>query len=51
MTPNKQAGQQDVTVKSAPARSRRPVKQAKWQKPSLEDVSGKVMAQPYIRFT
>ena len=23
----------------------------KWQKPALEDVSGKIMAQPYIRFT
>lgn len=23
----------------------------KWQKPKLEDVSGKIMAQPYIRFT
>ncbi len=22
-----------------------------WRKPRLEDVSGKVMAQPYIRFT
>jgi hypothetical protein len=22
-----------------------------WKKPMLEDVSGKVMAQPYIRFT
>lgn len=22
-----------------------------WQKPTLEDVSGKIMAQPYIRFT
>ncbi len=22
-----------------------------WQKPTLEDVSGRVMAQPYIRFT
>ncbi len=22
-----------------------------WEKPILEDVSGKVMAQPYIRFT
>ena len=22
-----------------------------WQKPTLEDVSSKVMAQPYIRFT
>lgn len=26
-------------------------KKKKWQKPKLEDVSGKVMAQPYIRFT
>jgi len=23
----------------------------RWEKPVLEDVSGKVMAQPYIRFT
>lgn len=23
----------------------------KWEKPTLEDVSGKIMAQPYIRFT
>jgi hypothetical protein len=23
----------------------------KWEQPALEDVSGKVMAQPYIRFT
>lgn len=23
----------------------------KWAKPTLEDVSGQVMAQPYIRFT
>jgi len=22
-----------------------------WKKPALEDVSGRVMAQPYIRFT
>lgn len=26
-------------------------KNFKWEKPTLEDVSGKVMAQPYIRFT
>lgn len=26
-------------------------KKKKWQKPTLEDVSDKVMAQPYIRFT
>ncbi len=24
---------------------------AGWEKPVLEDVSGKIMAQPYIRFT
>ena len=24
---------------------------AEWKKPVLEDVSGKIMAQPYIRFT
>lgn len=22
-----------------------------WKRPTLEDVSGKIMAQPYIRFT
>lgn len=22
-----------------------------WKKPTLEDVSGRIMAQPYIRFT
>lgn len=27
------------------------VEKKKWEKPKLEDVSGKVMAQPYIRFT
>ena len=26
-------------------------KKKEWKKPNLEDVSGKVMAQPYIRFT
>ncbi len=26
-------------------------RKARWEKPVLEDVSGKVMAQPYIRFT
>ena len=33
-----------VAVKDAKAKKQ-------WQKPKLEDVSGKVMAQPYIRFT
>lgn len=26
-------------------------KKQKWEKPTLEDVSEKIMAQPYIRFT
>ncbi|MFN7170969.1 MAG: hypothetical protein ACK4NT_07025 [Candidatus Omnitrophota bacterium] len=26
-------------------------KKQRWQKPTLEDVSEKIMAQPYIRFT
>lgn len=26
-------------------------RRGKWEKPTLEDVSGRVMAQPYIRFT
>ncbi|MHC4479587.1 MAG: hypothetical protein ACYS8K_07185 [Planctomycetota bacterium] len=33
-----------------PGRARNDPK-AQWKKPVLEDVSGKVMAQPYIRFT
>ena len=33
------------------AHSRNNHKKQKWQKPTLEDVSGKIMAQPYIRFT
>lgn len=36
---------------SAPHRQRREEEAKKWKKPTLEDVSGKVMAQPYIRFT
>jgi len=32
-------------------RQERGKKGKKWEKPTLEDVSGKVMAQPYIRFT
>lgn len=27
------------------------VKKDNWEKPTLEDVSEKIMAQPYIRFT
>lgn len=29
----------------------KPETEKKWEKPTLEDVSEKVMAQPYIRFT
>lgn len=32
-------------------RSLKKKKNGKWEKPKLEDVSGKIMAQPYIRFT
>ncbi len=42
--------QETVEAKSSPE-SRKKNKDRKWQKPVLEDVSGKVMAQPYIRFT
>lgn len=31
--------------------SKKNQKKQKWEKPTLEDVSGKIMAQPYIRFT
>lgn len=37
--------------KTADAEKRTTKSKKKWQKPRLEDVSGKVMAQPYIRFT
>lgn len=30
---------------------KRKQRRQKWEKPTLEDVSGKIMAQPYIRFT
>ncbi len=36
---------------SAAAQAKENKAKKKWQKPKLEDVSGKVMAQPYIRFT
>ena len=34
----------------ADTKTKRIIKKA-WQPPTLEDVSGKIMAQPYIRFT
>jgi len=36
---------------SAVSRVKESKAKKKWQKPKLEDVSGKVMARPYIRFT
>ena len=39
-------GEQEVCTEPAKGQAKK-----KWQKPKLEDVSGKVMAQPYIRFT
>jgi len=36
---------------AAISRAKASKEKKKWQKPKLEDVSGKVMAQPYIRFT
>lgn len=38
-----------LVKKSEP--TKKDVKDRKWEKPVLEDVSGRVMAQPYIRFT
>ncbi|MDP3731611.1 MAG: hypothetical protein Q8R31_01085 [Candidatus Omnitrophota bacterium] len=41
--------QKGVEVKNIENKKRQ--NKEKWQKPTLEDVSGKIMAQPYIRFT
>ena len=47
---DKQAGTSEVLIyKSTKKATNNGKKQ--WKKPSLEDVSGRVMAQPYIRFT
>lgn len=40
----------EANVKSFSSTEKNPEKK-NWEKPKLEDVSGKVMAQPYIRFT
>ena len=40
----------ETNVKSSPGTGKKTEKK-NWEKPMLEDVSGKVMAQPYIRFT
>ena len=52
MSAREQAGQHvkdEQGVAAAPEKRQKAGKQ--WQTPGLEDVSGKVMAQPYIRFT
>ena len=36
---------------ASPSDQRGKKKSSQWKKPLLEDVSGKIMAQPYIRFT
>jgi hypothetical protein len=41
----------EITQGQSAARTKEARAKEKWQKPRLEDVSGKVMAQPYIRFT
>lgn len=50
----------NVKVKDADANNRTPcdceparkkISKKDWETPKLEDVSGKIMAQPYIRFT
>lgn len=39
------------TNNTAKVTTKKDKKDNKWQKPELTDVSGRVMAQPYIRFT
>lgn len=41
----------DVGLTKVEATKKLVEKKRKWEKPVLEDVSGRVMAQPYIRFT
>ncbi|MDP3788777.1 MAG: hypothetical protein Q8R48_00055 [Candidatus Omnitrophota bacterium] len=40
----------EADVKPFPGAGKKAEKK-NWKKPTLDDVSGKVMAQPYIRFT
>jgi hypothetical protein len=47
----KKTGFKDSNQQVACADATKAQEKKKWQKPKLEDVSGKVMAQPYIRFT
>ncbi len=47
---DKQKGATQALTAEVPRNLTRNAKK-QWNKPSLEDVSGRVMAQPYIRFT
>jgi hypothetical protein len=43
---------QDVNTKEEAKKEQgKPVDLVEWEKPTMEDVSEQVMAQPYIRFT
>lgn len=42
---------QTAVLTADPAKKASPNGKKQWQKPRLEDVSSRVMAQPYIRFT
>lgn len=44
----KEKRQENVGVEAVVAKKE---ERKTWQKPTLEDVSEKIMAQPYIRFT
>lgn len=41
----------ETVVKTNDSTKKLSEKDRRWEKPVLEDVSGRVMAQPYIRFT
>ena len=43
--------EKDAGKETGACEERKNPKEREWKKPVLEDVSGKVMAQPYIRFT
>lgn len=49
---NDERGDLKAAIDKKSEQTRKPLeKNRKWEKPVLEDVSGRVMAQPYIRFT
>lgn len=50
MEEKKVKNSEQVKVKSTPDNKKKN-EIRKWQEPTLEDVSEKIMAQPYIRFT